>query len=48
MINGIQHYIMVDLGITKIVWINGELECHLSGNLSEEEMNEVLYSIYED
>ena len=44
----IQHYIIVDNGITKVVWENGELECHLTGNLSEEEMKEVLYSIYED
>ena len=48
MISGIEHHIVVDLGITKVVWINGDLECHLSGNLSEEEMKEVLYSIYED
>lgn len=47
-IHDIQHYTIVDMGITKIVWVNGELECHLTGNLSEEEMKEVLYSIYED
>ena len=47
-IQGIPHFIVVDMGITKIVWENGELECHLTGNLSEEEMKEVLYSIYED
>lgn len=47
-IANIQHYIIVDNGITKVVWENGELECHLTGNLSEEEMKEVLYSIYED
>lgn len=47
-IHGIQHYTVVDMGITKVVWVNGELECHLTGNLSEEEMKEVLHSIYED
>ena len=47
-ITNIQHYTIVDMGITKVVWENGELECHLTGNLSEEEMKEVLYSIYED
>lgn len=47
-IQGISHFIVVDMGITKVVWENGELECHLSGNLSEKEMKEVLYSIYED
>ena len=47
-IQGISHFIVVDMGITKMVWQNGELECHLTGNLSEEEMKEVLYSIYED
>ena len=47
-IREVPHYIVVDKSITKIVWINGELECHLSGNLPYEEMVEVLYSIYED
>lgn len=47
-IENIQHYIVVDMGITKIIWENGELECHITGNLSYEEMEEVLYSIYED
>lgn len=47
-IQGISHFIVVDMGTTKMVWQNGELECHLTGNLSEKEMKEVLYSIYED
>lgn len=48
LINGIPHFIVIDKEITKIVWINGELECHLSSDLSYEEVIEVLYSIYED
>ena len=47
-IEGISHFVTVDLEVTKIVWVNGEIECHLSGNLPYEEMMEVLYGIYED
>ena len=48
LINGIPHFIVIDKEITKIVWINGELECHLSSDLPYEDVIEVLYSIYED
>ena len=47
-INGIVHHIITHADITKIVWENGELEYHITGNLPWEEMEEVLYSIYED
>lgn len=47
-IDGITHHIIIDKNITKIIWENGEIECHITGNLSWEEMEEVLYSIYED
>lgn len=47
-ISGITHHVIIDNSITKIVWENGELECHITGNLSWEEMEQVLKSIYED
>lgn len=45
---GIAHHVVIDNGITKIIWENGELECHITGNLLWEEMEQVLKSIYED
>lgn len=47
-IGGIVHHIVIDKSISKIIWENGELECHITGNFSWEKMEEVLYSIYED
>ena len=47
-IDGVTHHIIIDKNITKIVWENGELECHITGNLFWEEMEQVLKSIYED
>lgn len=47
-LDGIRHHIIIDLDITKIIWENGELECRITGNLSQEEMDQVLFSIYED
>ena len=47
-IDGIKHHVIIDEDITKIVWENGELECHITGDLSWEEMERVLDSIYED
>ena len=47
-IDQIVHHVMIDKNITKIIWENGELECRMTGNLPWEEMEQVLYSIYED
>lgn len=47
-IDKIVHHIIIDQDITKIIWENGELECRMTGNLPWEEMEQVLYSIYED
>lgn len=44
----ISHFLVIDKEIIKIVWKNGELECHITGNLPYEEMEQVLYSIYEN
>lgn len=46
-IEDIPHYVIVDKDCTKISWENGELECHITGNLPYEEIEQVLYSIYE-
>ena len=46
-IAGIAHHVIIDRTIAKIIWENGELECHITGNLVWEEMEQVLNSIYE-
>ena len=43
---GIKHYQLADNGIEKIAWINGNFECHASGNVTREEMNRIIASIY--
>lgn len=47
MVKEISHYILTDLGRQKVTWQNGELECRMFGNVSEEEMKEMINSIYE-
>ena len=44
--DGIKHYQLTDNGIEKIAWTNGEFECHASGDTTEEEMCQVIRSIY--
>ena len=44
--SGIKHYQLIDNGIEKIAWVNGDFECHASGNVAEDEMNQVIKSIY--
>lgn len=46
-IEDIPYYVLIDNEKTKIIWESGELECHITGNLPYEEMEQVLYSIYE-
>lgn len=45
-LGGIKHYQLTDNGIEKIAWTNGEFECHASGDTTEEEMCQVIGSIY--
>ena len=47
-IGGITHHIIVDKNITKIIWENGNLECHITSNLSLEELEGVINSIYKE
>ena len=44
----IQHYLVSDLGRTKAVWQNGSLECRIAGNVTEEEMIQMLDSVYKE
>ena len=44
----IQHYLFFDLGRTKAVWQNGSLECCIAGNTSEQEMMDMIDSVYEE
>lgn len=43
---GIYHHIMSDLGRNKAFWQNGILGGCIAGNISEEEMIEMINSIY--
>ena len=44
----IQHYLVSDLGWTKAIWINGSLDCGVAGNTSEQEMMDIIDSIYKE
>ncbi|WP_298023357.1 DUF4367 domain-containing protein [uncultured Dysosmobacter sp.] len=44
---GIKHYLLSDLGRQKAFWKNGELECRISGMVSEKEIKMIINSIYE-
>lgn len=45
-INSIKHYLTADKDRQKADWENGDFECHLAGSVSEEEMKEIIHSIY--
>nr|WP_326184795.1 DUF4367 domain-containing protein [uncultured Oscillibacter sp.] len=40
------HYLMSDLGWQKVFWQNGELECQMFGSVSEQEIKDIIDSIY--
>lgn len=42
----IRHYLLYDLGRYKVFWQNGELECRMSGTATEQEMKDIIDSIY--
>lgn len=42
----INHYLMIDMERWKAYWQNGELECRISGDLSEQEIKDIIESIY--
>lgn len=43
--NGITYYIFTDYGNLQAVWINGDYECYISGQLDIEEMKSMIDSI---
>lgn len=45
--SGITHYIMSNLELNKVIWINGSFECSISGDISKEELEKMIRSIYE-
>lgn len=44
--NKINHYLMADKERWKAYWQNGELECRISGDISEQEIKGIIESIY--
>jgi len=45
--NGIDHYIMTNNGITSVVWTTKNYECIIAGDISVEEVKQMIDSIYE-
>lgn len=43
----IRHYLLSDMGRQKASWQNGELECQVFGNVTRQEIIEIVDSIYE-
>lgn len=44
--NKMGHYLTNDMERWKAYWQNGELECRISGNISEQELKDIIESIY--
>lgn len=45
---GVQHYLVTDHEWRKAVWMQGDIECIIRGNITEEEMKQIIDSIYSD
>ena len=45
---GVTHYLMTNMGRQKTVWMAGNCECGITGDMSKEELLAVIDSIYED
>lgn len=43
---GVQHYLLTDHEWRKAVWIQGDIECIIRGVVTEEEMKQIIDSIY--
>ena len=43
---GIEHYLMMNDKYRRAVWMNGDLECSILGEVSEQEMKRIIDSIY--
>ena len=44
----LSHYVVYDLGWTKAIWQNGTLDCRITGNVTEEEIIQILDSVYKE
>ena len=45
---GITHYIVGNLGNVSVAWTNGNVEGHIQGNLTMDEVRQMINSIYEE
>lgn len=45
---GVQHYLLTDHEWRKAVWMQGDIECIIRGNIAEEEMKQIIDSLYSD
>lgn len=45
---GVRHYLLTDHDWRKAVWTQGDIECIIRGNIAEEEMKQIIDSIYSD
>lgn len=46
--NGISYYIFENNELTQAVWINGSYECYISGELTIDQLTQMIHSIKED
>ena len=46
-VGGVTHYLMTNMGRQKAVWMTGNCECNITGDMSKEELLAVIDSIYE-
>ena len=44
----ITYFIVEDSGSTKAIWQNGAFECRMTGTVSQEEIEQMIRSIYGD
>jgi len=47
-IGGITHYIFENLGVRTAVWSKENIECSISGDISDSDIKQMIYSIYEE
>ena len=45
-VEGIEHHILTDVSMNKAVWQNGEWECRITGDVTREELIQMIDSIY--
>ncbi len=47
-VEGVEHRLTSDLGRQKAVWQNGDFECRITGNITEQEIMDIVDSIYRE